>query len=134
MKHLNFSLFILISLFLSSCSNHSVEDIAGIINNAAEQKAKEADGANEARFMIPDGNIFANPEIKAIIVDNNSYELSFKDKVTLKDAVDKLYPETISDLDALSTPTGKILYDMNQAIRNKNLAYIDAAKTLGDLL
>ena len=144
MKKVIYIMVAFISLALCSCgSNDCVKQIATIIENGAEkEQAFEAAVANgektdadlqeEDLFMRPAGNVFANPEVKAIIDKNSNYKLSDADKEMLTNAIDKLCPRV--PVRYQPTVGGRMLDDLNRKEREYNLANIKAAKTLGDLL
>lgn len=130
-KLLTFALSAII-VMLSACTkdNTCVKQIAEIITKGAEQyKAIDAgelaiEELSDDLFKMPNGNIFANDEIYAIIEANKDYELTKEDKEILKNAVIKFVTEGEDlPIDIMST---------NTAAHNAD-ATIDQSKTLKDL-
>lgn len=130
-KLLTFALSAII-VMLSACTkdNTCVKQIAEIITKGAEQyKAIDAgelaiEELSEDLFKMPNGNIFANDEIYAIIEANKDYELTKEDKQILKNAVNKFVTEGEDlSIDIMST---------NTAAHNAD-ATIDQSKTMKDL-
>lgn len=130
-KLLTFALSAII-VMLSACTknNTCVKQIAEIITKGAEQyKAIDAgeltiEELSDDLFKMPNGNIFANDEIYAIIEANKDYELTKEDKEILKNAVTKFVTEGEElSIDIMST---------NTAAHNAD-ATIDQSKTLKDL-
>ena len=130
-KLLTFALSAII-VMLSACTkdNTCVKQIAEIITKGAEQyKAIDAgelaiEELSEDLFKMPNGNIFANDEIYAIIEANKDYELTKEDKEILKNAVIKFVTEGEDlSIDIMST---------NTAAHNAD-ATIDQSKTMKDL-
>lgn len=130
-KLLTFALSAII-VMLSACTkdNTCVKQMAEIITKGAEQyKAIDAgelaiEELSEDLFKMPNGNIFANDEIYAIIEANKDYELTKEDKEILKNAVNKFVTEGEDlSIDIMST---------NTAAHNAD-ATIDQSKTMKDL-
>ena len=131
-KLLTFALSAII-VMLSACTkdNTCVKQMAEIITKGAEQyKAIDAgeltieELSEDELFKMPNGNIFANDDIYAIIEANKDYELTKEDKEILKNAVNKFVTEGEDlSIDIMST---------NTAAHNAD-ATIDQSKTLKDL-
>lgn len=146
MKKLIYILFAVFAIGLSSCGggdNSCVKEIATLIENGAQKEQAfeaavasgektDADLQEDDMFVRPEGNAFANAEVKAIIEQHSNYKLTAEDKDILKSAIDKLCPETPNRYQP--TSAGRMLDNLKSAERASAIENIDNAKTLGDLL
>lgn len=96
-KMLTFAIAVLM-MGLAACTkdNTSVKQIVEVINAGYEQHQGIANGtvqiaklANDEYFNWPDGNIFANEKIFAIIAADKDYTLTDEDKAMLTEAVEQ---------------------------------------------
>ena len=102
MKQVIYLFVLLISLALSACGgssdNTSVKEIVSVVNTATETNKRvaqeEASGArqfgelhDDEVFITPNGNIFANDSVLAIIKAEPDYKLTDADKEMLLTAI-----------------------------------------------
>lgn len=81
-------------------------------------------------FNTPNGNIFANEKILAVIKANPDYKLSNADKEMLTTAVEKYFAGGKTET---STVYGAMADDLNSAGLSIAKEAIEGAKTLNDL-
>lgn len=100
-----------VMMMLSACTNDNtcVKQIVEVINQGAEQYKALENGSIDLNdlqdgelFTMPNGNIFANEQIYAIIEKNADYKLTDTDKTLLTDAV-KQFASEKDNLEAMAT-------------------------------
>lgn len=143
MKTTFFSFFLFIACALCSCSggssdNSSVKDVVALIDAGTEQSLQiEAGTLNisdipEADFFnTPNGNIFANAKILAVIKANPDYKLTSADKEMLTAAVEKYFGS--KSVEETSTSFGAAASAINDMGLSNAKKAINEAKTLNDL-
>lgn len=141
MKHSFLFLIIAISCFLWSCGgnadNTSVKDVVALIDKGAAQQDSIDNGMIDIidipegdLFTTPNGNIFGNHKILAVIKSNPDYKLSATDKDMLTKAVEKYFGASKSES---TTAYGSMANGLNAAGLNIAKEAIEDAKTLNDL-
>lgn len=141
MKHLFFLLILSLSCVLYSCGgssdNTSVKDVVALINEGAKQQEAIDNGSldisniSEADyFNTPNGNIFANEKILAVIKADPNYKLTNADKDMLTTAVEKYFGANKTET---STVYGAMADGLNTVALNIAKEAIEGAKTLNDL-
>lgn len=146
MKKVIYLLIAVLSLALTACGgsgdNTSVKEIVNIIDQAAQTEqriaAEEASGQREFGelhdgevFITPNGNIFANEEILALINANPKYKLTEADKEMLTAAVEQYFNANAPESN--STLAGAYTDGLISAGLSIAKEAIDGAKTLHDL-
>lgn len=142
MKHSFLFLIIAISCFLWSCGgnadNTSVKEVVALIDAGTKQSQEIESGKLDISdisetdfFTTPNGNIFGNPKILAVIKSNPDYKLSDTDKEMLTTAVEEYFRANTPS--GTSTLAGAYADGLNAAGLNIAKEAIEDAKTLNDL-
>ncbi len=121
-----------------SDDNTSVKDVVALIDEGTKQSQAIESGnldisdISEADlFTTPNGNIFANEKILAVIKANPNYKLSNADKEMLTTAVERYFGANAPS--GTSTLAGAYADGLNAAGLNIGKEAIEDAKTLHDL-
>lgn len=145
-KVINLFFISFLLLGLTACGgsgdNTSVKEIVNIINNATqmEQRIAEEEASGQRQFgelhdgevfITPNGNIFANEEILALINANPKYKLNDTDKEMLTTAVEQYFGAGAPESN--STLAGAYADGLNSAGLSIAKEAINRAKTLHDL-
>lgn len=141
MKNLFLLLILSLSCAMWSCGgtsdNTSVKDVVALIDKGAAQQDSIDNGTLDISdipeadyFNTPNGNIFANEKILAVIKANPDYKLSNADKEILTAAVEKYFAGGKTET---STVYGAYADGLNTAGQNIAKEAIEGAKTLQDL-
>lgn len=142
MKNLFLLLILSLSCAMWSCGggssdNTSVKDVVSLIAKGAAQQDSIDNGTldicdiPEANyFNTPNGNIFANKKILAVIKANPDYKLSNTDKEMLTTAIEKYFAGGKTET---STVYGAYADGLNAAGLSIAKEAIEDAKTLYDL-
>lgn len=141
MKNLFLLLILSLSCAMWSCGgssdNTSVKDVVVLIDKGAAQQDSIDNGTLDISdipeadyFNTPNGNIFANEKILAVIKANPDYKLSNADKEILTAAVEKYFAGGKTET---STVYGAMADGLNSAGLSIAKEAIEGAKTLNDL-
>jgi hypothetical protein len=123
-----------ILLGLSACTNKEntcIKDIVAILTEGAKQN--QADDVDNL-FIMPDGNVFANEKVLAIVEANKDYKLTDEDKSELKKAVQLFKTHKADSEEAIMFEASKMIAEIEDTQVQWMESNIDAAKSLGDLV